>query len=489
MTTPFPVTRRQWLTRSGGAFGSLALAGLLARDGLLGGETNGQKDDAQGPVDQAALAAAVQAQAPHFAPRAKNVIFLFMYGGPSHVDLFDPKPTLDKYHEKEIPVFRKQDAFMGKTRPFAMKSPFKFGRHGEAGLDICELYPSLAKQADKLCVIRSMHCESNNHGPALFQMQSGSLLSGHPSVGSWVNYGLGSECDDLPGFVVMMDHQGAPVNGALNWSNGFIPASYQGVPLRTTGEPIAYLRPPAGVTRERQRAQLDLLSKWNQQYADQNPAEEALESRIASYELAYRMQTRAPEAVDLGQETAATRTLYGLDNPVSQYFGRNCLLARRLVERGVRFVQLYSGGNQGPRAWDAHDDLEKNHRLHCSETDQPIAALLADLEQRGLLDTTLVVWGGEFGRTPTFEGGKGRDHHALGFTMWMAGGGVRGGMTYGATDEFGYHAVENPVSVPDLHATILHQLGIHHEQLTYRFQGRDYRLTDVSGRVIRELLA
>jgi hypothetical protein len=386
-------------------------------------------------------------------------------------------------------VYRAEDAFMGKTKPNAMKSPFQFAKHGEAGIDICDQYPELARCADDLCVIRSLHCESNNHGPALFQMQSGSIMPGHPSIGSWANYGLGSECDDLPGFVVMMDYQGAPVNGALNWSNGFMPASFQGVPLRTAGEPIAYVRPPPGISRERQRAQLDLLARWNQQYADANPADESLDARIAAYELAFRMQTRAPDAVDVSQETEATRRLYGLDNKTSQHFGRNCLLARRLVERGVRFIQVYSGGNEGPRAWDAHDDLEKNHRLHCAETDRPIAGLLTDLKQRGLLDETLVVWGGEFGRTPTAEGGKGRDHHARGFTMWLAGGGVKGGMIYGATDEFGYHAVENPVSVPDLHATILHLLGLDHKRLTYRFQGRDYRLTDVSGRVLRPLLA
>lgn len=462
------VSRRQWLTQAGGAFGSLALAGLLAREGRAG--------DAL--------------PAPHFAPQAKSVIFLFMYGGPSHLDTFDPKPELEKWHEREIPVYRAEDAFMGKTRPNAMRSPFTFAQHGESGIEICDQYPELAKTcADKLCVIRSLHCESNNHGPALFQMQSGSIMPGHPSLGSWANYGLGSECDDLPGFVVMLDHQGAPVNGALNWANGFMPASYQGVPLRTSGEPIAYVRPPQGVSSQRQRAQLDLLGKWNREYAAANPDESDLEARIAAYELAFRMQTSAPEAVDIHQETEATHKLYGLDNKVSQHFGRNCLLARRLVERGVRFVQLYSGGNEGPRAWDAHDDLEKNHRLHCAETDRPIAGLLTDLAQRGLLDETLVVWGGEFGRTPTAEGGKGRDHHARGFTMWLAGGGVKGGMVYGATDEFGYHAVENPVSVPDLHATILHLLGLDHKRLTYRFQGRDYRLTDVSGKVLKAVLA
>jgi hypothetical protein len=467
-------SRRQALASTGAAFGNLALSSMLAQEGLLGAESSNP----------------FATQATHFAPKAKQVIFLFMYGGPSHVDLFDPKPALDKWDGKEIPVFSKEDVFMsGKTKPFAKKSPFRFARHGESGIDICNQFPELSKHADKLCVIRSMHCESNNHGPALFQMQSGSIMSGHPAMGSWVTYGLGSECNELPGFVVMMDHQGAPVNGSLNWSSGFLPASHQAVPLRTSGEPIAYVRPRPGVSPRRQRGQLDLLARWNQQYADANPGEAELEARIAAYELAFRMQSRAPEAVDLSKESKYVHDAYGLTEKVTQHFGRNCLLARRLIERGVRFVQLYSGGNEGPRAWDAHDDLEKNHRLHCAETDRPIAALLNDLEQRGLLDTTLVIWGGEFGRTPTAEGGLGRDHHARGFTMWMAGGGIKGGTIHGATDEFGYHAIENKVSVPDLHATALHLLGLNHKQLTYRFQGRDYRLTDVSGNVIQEILA
>jgi len=467
------INRRDWLAKTGGGFGTLALSWLRARDGLLAGEAASSSDT--GGAEPSAGRGSVPA--PHFAPKATSVIFLFMYGGPSHVDLFDPKPELDRWHGKEIPVFRKEDAFMGKTKPYAMRSPFTFARHGASGIEMCDQYPRLAGCADDLCVIRSLHCESNNHGPALFQMQSGSVLSGHPSVGSWVTYGLGTECDDLPGFVVMMDHQGAPVNGQLNWSNGFMPASYQGVPLRTSGEPIAYVRPPQGFSSARQRGQLDLLARWNRQYAEANLAEDALAARIQSYELAYRMQSRAPETVDLTQETGATRRMYGLDDKVTSYFGRNCLLARRLVERGVRFVQVYSGGNEGPRAWDAHGDLEKNHRLHCAETDRPIAALLRDLKQRGLLDTTLVVWGGEFGRTPTAEGGGGRDHHARGFSMWLAGGGIKGGTVHGATDEFGYHAVENRVSVPDLHATLLHLLGLDHELLSFMHNGLEEKLT------------
>jgi hypothetical protein len=334
-----------------------------------------------------------------------------------------------------------------------------------------------------------MHAESNNHAPALFQMNSGSILAGRPCMGSWVTYGLGAESDDLPAFVVLLDHQGAPVNGAMNWSNGFMPAAFQGVPFRSSGEPIAYLRSPKSVTVERQTSRLQLLQEWNSRYAAEHPEESDLAARIQAYELAFRMQSSATECTDLSQEPEYVQRQYGLDQPVTAHFGRNCLLARRLVERGVRFVQLYSGGNEGPRAWDAHDDLKKNHDLHCLETDRPIAALLADLEARGLLETTLVIWGGEFGRSPVAENGKGRDHHPKGFSMWMAGGGIKGGMAHGATDEFGYEAVESPVSVPDLHATVLHQLGFDHKRLTYRFSGRDYRLTDVGGNVVRELLA
>lgn len=466
-----PTTRREILTRAGAGFGALGLQHLLAQD-------------------QASAVNPLAARLPHFAPKAKSVIFLFMYGGPSHVDLFDPKPELERWHGRAIPVWRREDAFMGrKTQNVAMKGFYRFAKHGQAGIDIAETYPNLARHADDLCVIRSMHAESNNHGPAIFQMNTGFIQPGRPSMGSWVFYGLGNESENLPSFVVLLDHQGAPVNGALNWSNGFMPATYQGVPLRSKGEPIAYLSPPKGVSTAQQRARLDLLGQWNREFAQRHPQESALAARLHAYELAFRMQMSATEAVDLSRESAAVRRMYGLDHKVSGHFGRNCLLARRLVERGVRFVQVYSGGNEGPRAWDAHDDLKTNHDLHCAETDGPIAALLDDLKMSGLFDSTLVVWGGEFGRSPVAENGKGRDHHPKGFTMWMAGAGIKGGQMHGATDEFGYAAVENRVSVPDLHATMLHLLGFDHERLTYRFSGRDYRLTDVSGRVVRQLLA
>jgi hypothetical protein len=484
MNTPSPFDRRRLLQLAGGGFGSLALRALLERDGLLAA-----KPQAVGHAKVSPAVNPLAPRTPHFAPQAKSVIFLFMYGGPSHVDLFDPKPTLETFHGKPIPVFKQEDAFMAITKNSAMASPYKFAKHGQSGLDVAEILPELAKRADDLCVIRSMHAESNNHGPAIFQMNSGFLQAGYPCLGSWAAYGLGSESDELPAFVVLLDHQGAPVNGALNWSNGFMPATYQGVPFRNGAEPIAYLTPPAGVAPSQQRARLDLLRKWNEEYAAANPAETALAARAASYELAFRMQSGAAECVDLERETARTHTRYGLDHETTAHFGRNCLLARRLVERGVRFVQLYSGGNEGPRAWDAHDNLKKNHDLHCAEIDRPVAALLDDLKERGLLETTLVVWGGEFGRSPVAEGGYGRDHHPHGFTMWMAGAGVKAGTVYGATDEFGYHAIENRVAVPDLHATILHVLGFDHEKLTYRYNGRNYRLTDVSGRVVDDLLA
>lgn len=471
-------SRRHLLEAAGGGFAALALRDLLSRE------------SAQAAESKTANLNPLANRQPHFAAKATSVIFLFMYGGPSQVDLLDEKPELAKWDGKAIPVFRQEDAFMtGKTKNVAMKSPYRFKRHGDSGLQIAETYPELATCADDICVIRSMYCESNNHAPALFQMNSGFLQAGRPCMGSWVTYGLGSESENLPGFVVLMDHQGAPVNGALNWSNGFMPAAFQGVPFRSSGEPIAYLTPPKGVSTEQQRARLDLLNQWNSEFAAAHPAETALSARIASYELAFRMQSHATECVDLSRETAATRAAYGLDDKVTQHFGRNCLLARRLVERGVRFVQLYSGGNEGPKAWDAHDDLKKNHDLHCAETDRPIAALLKDLKARGLLDTTLVLWGGEFGRSPVAEGGKGRDHHPRGFSMWLAGGGIKGGLTYGSTDEFGYNAIQDRVSVPDLHATILHQLGLNHEQLTYRHTGRDYRLTDVHGEVVKDILA
>ena len=457
-------SRRRFLQSAGAGFGSLALTDLLVADG--------------GP-------------APHHPARVDSVIFLFMYGGPSQVDTFDPKPALNEWAGKPIPAYRKEDSFFtNETKPTAFPSPYSFQQYGQSGMWISEKYPHLSKHADKLCVIRGMHADSNNHGPALTQMNSGFILQGHPSMGSWLNYGLGTATRNLPGYVVLLDKRGAPVNGNLNWSNGFMPAAYQGVPFRPTGVPIVNLANPDGVSDSQQRARLEMIREFNEDYARADPAESALEARIASYELAARMQTHAPEVSDLSSEPAFIKQAYGLEQATTADFGRNCLLARRLVERGVRMVQLYSGGNRGPEeAWDAHKKLVENHDRQCAQTDQPIAALLQDLEQRGLLDRTLVVWGGEFGRMPTQQGSAGRDHNPFGFTMWLAGGGVRPGITYGETDEFGYRAVKDKVHVHDLHATILHLLGIDHEQLTFRHKSRNFRLTDVYGEVVKEIIS
>jgi hypothetical protein len=475
--------RRKFLQATGGGFASLALQYLLDRDGLL------TRSSAHAAEASLRSLNPLAPKPPHHAAKAKAVIFIFCYGGPSQVDLFDPKPALEKWHGQPIPVFKADDAFFKDTKPTAFKSPYKFAKYGQAGIDISEKFPEIAKCADDLCVIRSMHAESNNHAPALFQMNTGFLLPGRPSMGSWVTYGLGSETDSLPAFVVMWDHRGGPIGGAQNWTAGFLPAAYQGTPLRSTGDPIVDLKPPANISPRQQRARAEMLAKLNEEHLARHPAEADLAARIASYELAYRMQLAAPEAVNLDDEPEHVRQLYGLDVPVSEYFGRQCLMARRLVERGVRFVQLYSTGGHQQQSWDAHFGIKENHDTHCPEIDRPVYGLLTDLKQRGLLDSTLIVWGGEFGRLPTNQGSVGRDHNPRGFTMWLAGGGAKGGQMYGATDEFGYNAVEDRVSVPDLHATCLHLLGLDHLKLTFRHMSRDMRLTDVSGTVVKELLA
>ena len=471
--------RRKFLQATGAGFASLGLQYLLDRDGLLAAESTAR----QRTIDPLAI------QPPHHKPRATSVIFIFCYGGPSQVDLFDPKPALEQWHGKPIPVFDKKDAFFTDTHPTAFRTPYKFKKYGQSGIDISEVFLETAKCADDLCVIRSMHCESNNHAPALFQMNTGFLLPGRPSMGSWVTYGLGSESDSLPAFIVMWDHRGGPIAGAQNWTSGFLPPAYQGTPFRSQGDPIVDLRPPQSVSAERQRARLAMIARLNQQHLAANPGEGDLAARIASYELAFRMQLSAPEAVDLDQETQDTHRLYGLDQKPSAHFGRQCLMARRLVERGVRFVQLYSGGGHQQESWDAHFGVKANLDVHGPEIDRPVYGLLTDLKQRGLLDSTLVIWGGEFGRLPTNQGSVGRDHNPRGFTMWLAGGGVKGGMTYGATDEFGYAAVENRVSIPDLHATCLHLMGLDHKRLTFSHMSRQMRLTDVSGEVVSSVLA
>jgi hypothetical protein len=475
--TPCGRTRREFLWEAGGGFVGTALTYLLAHDGFFTGR---------------ATAGALSPVAPrnsHFVARARSCIFLFMYGGPSQVDTWDPKPALIKHNGRPIPNLESDPLLKVRNPGKLLASSRKFTRSGQSGVEVSDLYPRLARCIDEIAVIRSTYTDSFAHGSGLLQMNTGYLRQGYPCLGSWVTYGLGTLNQNLPAFVVLLDHRGGPISGPPNWSAGFMPAAYQGTQFRTSGEPILHLQPPAGVSREQQRQQLDLLARYNELHRQASAENSELAARVASYELAFRMQAHAPEAVDLSQETEATKRLYGLDQPLTEKFGRRCLLARRLVERGVRFVQVYSGGGHLEDTWDAHNDVNKNHERHCGETDQPIAALLTDLKRRGLLDDTLVVWAGEFGRTPTGQNGKGRDHSPRGFSTWMAGGGVRGGQAVGATDEFGYAAVENKVHVHDLHATILHLMGLDHTLLTYFHGGRDQRLTDVSGRIVPELLA
>ena len=428
-------------------------------------------------------------KAGHFAAKAKRCIFLFMVGGPSHIDLFDPKPALSKLDGQPLPEsFGKAKGQFLESDPVCLGSRRKWGQYGASGLAMSDLVPHLHAHADHIAVIRSCVSDSVIHAPAHYQMNSGRVFMGHPSLGSWVTYGLGSESENLPAFVVMAQPEGTPEGGAPCWGSGFLPATHQGTLFRNGPNPIVNLKLPEGVDRAQRRATLDLLRDLNA--ADLDPGDTEMAARVASYELAFRMQAQAPEAVDLSRESAETRTLYGLDDRKTAEFGARCLLARRLVERGVRFVQLYSGGGPIAMQWDAHDDLDANHEKMCGLTDKPVAALLADLKRTGLLDETLVVWGGEFGRTPVSQGGsRGRDHNASGFTMWMAGGGIKGGTVLGATDEIGLNAVEDRAHVNDLHATILHLMGLDHLQLTFPHDGRDERLTDVGGHVLRKILA
>lgn len=462
--------RRQFLQRAGMGLGILALADLCRREGLLADE----------PA-QAGLPAPTSPLAPrpgHFVAKAKSVIWLFMEGGPSAVDIFDPKPQLQRRDGETIDI----NVFFGDPGPL-MKSPFKFRKYGECGASVCDQYTHVAKHVDDIAMIKSCYSESDNHVPALYHMNSGIPRPGFPTAGAWTTYGLGTENQNLPGYVVLENTQGVK-GGPLNWGAGFLPATYQGTLFRSQGNPVLNLRRAPDVAPEDQRAQLDLLARLNEEHLRDRPGEADLLARIHSFELAYRMQTEAAEVVDLAQETAATRAMYGIDNPQSRVFGTKCLMARRLVESGVRFVQVYSDGE-----WDAHSNLEKNHRQHCAATDVPIDGLLSDLKQRGLLDSTLVIWGGEFGRMPVSQGNGGRDHNPHGFLTWMAGGGIRGGVSYGETDEIGYKAAADAVSVHDLHATMLHLLGIDHKRLTYFHNGRNYRLTDVAGNVLKDILA
>ena len=466
-------TRRDFLTRAGLGFGGLALSALIA------GETRADSPEID-PLKP------LSPRATHFPARAKSCIFLFMEGGPSHVDLFDPKPELTRCAGKPLPPsFGKVFTSMGVGGNNLLASKRKFQQHGESGTWVSDWYPNIAEVVDDIAVVRSCWADGVNHVGSVCQMNTGSILAGRPSLGAWVTYGLGTENQDLPAFVVMTD-SGDPYGGPRNWGNAWLPATFQGTPFRKDGSPILFLEPPGSVTPDRQKSKLDLIADLDRLHATTRADDSRLAARVAAYELAYRMQSKAPEAVDLGPETAETKSLYGLDDPRCKEFGAMCLRARRLVERGVRFVQLYCGsGSQ----WDAHSDLEGNHTRLCARSDRPVAGLIKDLKRRGLLDDTLVLWGGEFGRTPTAQGKDGRDHNPEGFTMWLAGGGVKPGFRYGATDDYGYYAVENKMHIHDLHATLLHLLGIDHEKLTYRYAGRDFRLTDVAGEVVRDILA
>lgn len=465
-------TRREFLWQAGGGFAGTALTGLLQRDGFFGASAKA----AEGLAHQNPLAP----KPPHFAPKAKSVIFLFMYGGPSHIDTFDYKPAMKGRDNQTVDV--KTFGRGGHKNQGRIVEPrWNFKQYGQCGHWVSDLFPHLATCVDDIAFLHSMTADSPIHGSAMLMMNSGKILSGSPCLGSWVNYGLGSVNENLPGFVVMLDPTGGPISGAKNWSSGYMPATYQGTILRSKGAPIIDLSTPEGTTRTAQRELLDTLRDTNSEHYATRADNSDLAARINSYELAFKMQQHAPEAVDLSTETEATQKLYGLDNPRTLDFGKRCLLARRLVERGVRFIQLYSGGNHNDSNWDAHGDLEKNHNFHAGNTDQPVAALLKDLKARNLLDETLVVWGGEFGRQPTAEyaSGTGRDHNAYGFTMWMAGGGIKGGVSVGTTDELGSVAVDSPFHVKYLHATVLNQMGLDPNKLAYFHGGLDQKLVGV----------
>lgn len=458
------VRRRDFLRRAGGGFGALAAAALMGEDPAMAalGDAGGAPSNP------------MSSKLAHRAGKAKSVIFLFMEGGPSHIDLFDPKPLLRKLAGQQLPdSFGTVITAMGESRAPLLADKREWKQHGESGLWISDWLPHTARLADELCVIRSCVSDGINHAGGVCSMNTGSIFGGRPSLGAWVNYGLGTLNQDLPAFVVIKDTDAQVVNGVRNWGSGFMPAVYQGVEFEAEGTPIANLNAPKSVTHDRQMAKLSFLNRLNRSHGQSRSDNTQLDARIKAYELAFRMQSEAPEAVDLTKESEVTKRLYGLDDAKTAAFGRNCLLARRLVERGVRFVQLYSGA--GSR-WDAHDKIEENHTKYCYETDKPVAALLTDLRARGLLDETLVIWGGEFGRTPMSEKGDGRDHNPTGFTMWMAGGGIQGGQVIGSTDDLGLRAVDQKMHVHDLHATILHLMGIDHTKLVYKYKGRPERI-------------
>ena len=462
------ITRREMLRISSAGFGGLALAGLISQQ-----------------LSADASNSPLASKAPHFPAKARRVIFLFMHGGPSQVDTFDYKPLLERDHGKPLP-FDKPRVVSSQTGNL-LKSPWKFQQHGQSGAWISDLFPHVARHADDLCIMNGMWGSNSRHGAALLELHTGSDTFVRPSMGSWITYGLGTENQNLPGFVTICP---TLTHGGVNaYSSSFLPAIYQGTPIGNASIPadqakIPFIESADKTPRELQQLELDLIRELGQEHLARSGKDSALEARINSFELAFQLQTAAPELQSIDGETAATQRMYGLDNPATKNFGRQCLMARRFAERGVRFVQVSHSYK-----WDQHGDLRKDHARNALEVDQPIAALLADLKQRGLLEDTLVLWGGEFGRTPVAQGDDGRDHNPHGYTMWLAGGGVKGGIRYGATDDYGYYAVENKMHLHDLHATILHLLGLDHLRLTYRHAGRDFRLTDVAGEVVREILA
>jgi uncharacterized protein (DUF1501 family) len=475
-------TRRHFFRDCGVGVGKIALASLLME--AQQGRARGADAASPAPIPSDPLAP----RAPHFEPKAKRVIFLFMAGAPSQLDLFDPKPELTKHDGKPIPADVVKDQRYAFIRPDAslMSSRYRFSRHGECGAELSEMLPHLAKVVDDVAIVKSMHTDQFNHAPAQIFLETGSPFPGRPSIGSWAVYGLGSESADLPGFVVFSSGSGLS-GGASLWSSGFLPTSFQGVPFRSKGDPILDVASPAGVDREFDRASLDLIRDLNRDHLGA-VGDPEIATRINAYEMAFRMQASAPELMDLSDESPATLAMYGAE-PGKPSFALNCLLARRLVERGVRFVNLFHEG------WDHHSDVAGGLKDQCGKTDRGAAALVMDLKQRGLLEDTLVVWGGEFGRTPMVESNAalgrsmGRDHHPQAFTMWMAGGGIKGGQTIGKTDDLGFHVVEDGVHVHDLQATLLHLLGFDHTRLTFKSQGRQFRLTDVHGEVVKTLLA
>jgi len=478
-------SRREFLWQMGGGFAGLALTALLDADGFFT-RNAGAATPEFNPM---------QPRSPHFAAKAKSCIFLFMYGGPSQMDMFDYKPELQKRDGQSVNMeIRRGDVKPSKL----LASKRSFAQYGQSGLWCCDLLPHLSRQMDKLAVIKSLYADSFAHGSAMLQMNSGRIIQGYPSMGSWLSYGLGSMNQNLPGYVVMLDSRGGPISGAANWSSGFMPAAYQGTVFRASGQPILNLSSGSGRTSEMQRDLISTANALNLQHLTSHPGYSELQARIASYELAFQLQTTAPEALDLSAEKATTREMYGLNDPKPEHplalgpapFGRQCLIARRLVERGVRFVQIYHGGGHQQQNWDAHNGVEENLKIHCPEIDKPIAALLADLQQRGLLEQTLVVWGGEFGRQPVGQGSNGRDHNPKGFTYFLAGGGIKAGTAYGETDELGHAAVANRHHIRDLHATILHLLGLDYRKLTYFYGGLNQKLTGViDPEIIQGILA